>query len=193
MQKTRAKAPKNQFRIIAGKWRGRKISFPAGTAVRPTGARIRETLFNWLSPEIEGMRCLDLFAGSGALGLEALSRDAREVVFVDKDRRLTDMLAEHLDKLGNPRATIACQSAESWLAGASDVFDLVFLDPPFGVHPLDNLCKLLSAKRLIRDGGYGYLEMSAAAPAPQLPAGWAVLRDKQAGRVRFQLVQYHQS
>ncbi|NNF15457.1 MAG: 16S rRNA (guanine(966)-N(2))-methyltransferase RsmD [Gammaproteobacteria bacterium] len=182
-------APGNRFRIIAGQWRGRRIGYAAGTTARPTGDRVRETLFNWLNPLVEGTRCLDLFAGSGALGLEALSRGAREVVFVDRDQRLMRSLSENIEKLGCSNATVYTRSAEKWLETFHSAFDVVFLDPPFGDHVLDNLCKLIGAKDTVRQGGYCYLEMAATAPTPELPPGWTVLRDKRAGQVRFQLVQ----
>src|ERR1700691_5200239 len=128
----------NSVRIIGGSWRGRRVHFPDSPGLRPTPDRVRETLFNWLQHSIAGTRCLDLFAGSGALGLEALSRGAREVVFVEPAFAPAEMLADELKRfeagdLGGSRGRIVQVSAERFLAAPGEPFDVIFLDSPFGL------------------------------------------------------------
>ena len=128
----------NQLRIIGGRHRGRRLQFNPGRGLRPTPDRVRETLFNWLQRDIQGARCLDLFAGSGALGLEALSRGAAEVVFVERQRTAAEQIRRHLDLLGETsRGTVRRQDALRLLQDAPEQrFDIVFVDPPFA----DRLC-----------------------------------------------------
>ena len=120
----------NELRIIGGQWRGRKLRFPDRPSLRPTLGRVRETLFTWLAPNISGTRCLDLFAGSGALGFEALSRGAAEVTFVERDRKAAAAIRSNVELL-QARATVVCQPAKQYLARTRARFDIVFLDPPF--------------------------------------------------------------
>lgn len=122
----------NQVRIIAGCWRGRKLSFAPVAGVRPSPDRVRETLFNWLSPVIRDARCLDLYAGSGALGIEAASRGASSVVLVDSDPQVVNCLREQLQLLGAAQIEVVQSTVEAWLAAPADPFDIVFLDPPSG-------------------------------------------------------------
>ncbi len=176
-----------RFRIIAGRWRGRRLAFPALPDVRPTADRVRETLFNWLAPVIEGARCLDLFAGSGALGLEALSRGAAAVTFVDKEPRLIRAIAAHLDTLGCETGSTLCAEASTYLAARPEPFDIVFLDPPFASGPLDALCQMISGTGVLSPGGRIYLEQDAGAEPPKLPPDWEILRSARAGNVRYHL------
>ncbi len=186
--KPRRRAPdKGLFRIIGGRWRGRKLSFPALEGVRPTGDRVRETLFNWLQPRISGARCLDLYAGSGALGLEALSRGAGEVVFVDRQPVLIRAIEVHLHTLGASAGRCRCEDAAVFLKGRSAPFDLVFLDPPFGQVDWQGLCEALGSGGWLKDGAWVYMEEAAAAGAPPLPEGWALVRDARAGNVGYHL------
>jgi len=182
-----AGAAAGRFRIIAGQWRGRRLPFPALEGVRPTADRVRETLFNWLAPVIEGARCLDLFAGSGALGLEALSRGAAAVTFVDREPRLIRAIAAHLDTLGCETGSTLCAEAATYLAARPEPFDIVFLDPPFDSGPLDALCQTISDAGVLSPGGRVYLEQDAANPPPKLPPGWEMLRSARAGNVRYHL------
>ena len=175
-----------QLRIISGRWRGRRIRLPELADIRPTGDRIRETLFNWLAPIIAGARCLDLFAGSGALGLEALSRGAGETVFVERDEAAVRHLEGTLEQLECREATVIRADALRFLRGPARPFDIVWLDPPFGAIDLENLCTLLEPGWLAH-GARIYLEMSRYDDLPSLPAGWVVDRDKMAGQVRFVL------
>ncbi len=176
-----------KLRIIGGRWRGRCFAGPRGDVTRPTGDRIRETLFNWLAPFIDGTRCLDLFAGTGALGLEALSRGAAEVSFVEQDAGAVRQLEATLRELDCADASVIRGDALHFLAGPPTPFDIVFLDPPFGVIDPGNLCTLLDNNWLAR-GGYVYIERRRANTVPELPAGWTVVRDKTAGQVHFILV-----
>ena len=174
------------LRIIGGQWRSRRLSFPMLPGLRPTPDRVRETLFNWLAPIVEGARCLDLFAGSGALGLEALSRGAAEVVFVEHDHRAAQALRNNLYKLD---ATERVHEADAlaWLQHTtSQPFDIVLLDPPFGLGLLNPVCALLAGGGWLAAGAMVYLESEPDAPL-QLPAGMAMVRDKRAGQVAYRL------
>lgn len=164
------------LRIIGGKWRGRRLTFPEGTAVRPTPDRVRETLFNWLQPQLHGARCLDLFAGSGVLGFEALSRGACEAWFVESDRSLADALDAHARHLG-AAVRIAHEDAERFLSRSPDAhFDVVFLDPPYSL-PLEPFLARLSP--FTRAATYLYVERPARTG---LPANESI-KWKKTGRV----------
>lgn len=178
----------NEFRIIGGKYRRRRLAFAARSEARPTPNRVRETLFNWLEPVVEGCSVLDLFAGSGALGLEALSRGAKSAVFVERDAALVRSLRSNLELLNCPQGTVEHKEAESWLESGQEPVDVVFLDPPFAAHSHGKLCKLLALHRSIVPGGWCYLEMPADQEPDPLPEGWDVFRDKRAGNVRYRLV-----
>lgn len=178
---------RNQLRIIGGKWRGRKISFPDVEGLRPTADRIRETVFNWLAPHIEGARCLDLFAGSGAMGFEALSRDADDVVLVDTDSEAIKHLRRNSEILGDPRPHIYQQRAEDFRA-TDPSYDIVFLDPPFAYSDLDQLLQSLEQHLPLAPGAWIYLE-SAVNRAIVAPQHWRLHRHKQAGQVAYRLFQ----
>jgi 16S rRNA (guanine966-N2)-methyltransferase len=180
-------APGRTLRVIGGSWRGRKIRFPPVEAIRPTPDRVRETVFNWLQQDIAGAHCLDLYAGSGALGLEALSRGAARVVFVDKEPDVTRHLANTLVELGCDRGQVVCAGAARYLEGVPQPFDVVFVDPPYADRALADACRLLDARGWLRPGGLAYLEDRATAGAPPLPAGWTLLRSKRAGEVGYHL------
>jgi 16S rRNA (guanine966-N2)-methyltransferase len=128
----RARTGRQQLRIIGGQWRGRKLDFPALEGLRPTTDRLRETLFNWLQADIPGSQCLDLFAGSGALGLEALSRGAAGVTFVDQDTRACRQIRQHLDTLSCTRGRVQ-QARLPLLPDDLPPADIIFMDPPFGL------------------------------------------------------------
>ena len=171
----------NTLRIIGGELRGRKISFPDAKDLRPTPDRVRETLFNWLQMQIHGARCLDLFAGSGALGLEALSRGAAEVVFVERDGRVLQKLRENLTLLGLDKGRCVQASAEQFLRGSAEPFDIVFLDPPFKDDVLAGLCASLEAGGWLSEEFRLYMERPQRLAMPDLPAGWELLRETKAG------------
>lgn len=177
---------RNEFRIISGEWRRRRFSFPALPGIRPSPDRVRETLFNWLQERTAGARCLDLFTGSGALGLEALSRGAASCVFVDQERVALDALRSHLDALHVSTAELVQSDAIAFLTGKPRKFDLVFLDPPYASDLLERALALLSSGEWLAPGARVYLEY-AAAHRPQIPSGWVMLRESRAGNVGFGL------
>jgi 16S rRNA (guanine966-N2)-methyltransferase len=170
-------------RIIAGAWRGRRIRFPAVADLRPTPDRVRETLFNWLQGVVVDARCLDLFAGSGALGLEALSRGASGVVFVEQDRSAAEALAGTLATLRAPQGQVVREDAFRYLARPSTPFDIVFLDPPFAKGWLIELCTLLEAGGWLAPRAFIYLEARAREAIGPLPSSWEAVRDTRAGDV----------
>ena len=179
-----------RLRIVAGKWRSRLLDIADVPGLRPTSERIRETLFNWLAPSIQGARCLDLFAGTGALGFEALSRGATTVVFVDNSRRATRAIEKSAKTLNATGALVHCTDAEDYLRTARrEPFDIVFLDPPFADDRLDDLCRLIDQLGLLAPGGLVYLEQDRAKPGIELPERWSLLKDKTAGNVRYMLVE----
>jgi len=188
--KTPAMTPagRNSVRIIGGTWRGRRIQFPDLPGLRPTPDRVRETVFNWLQLAVAHARCLDLFAGSGALGLEALSRGAREVVFVEQAVAAARSLREQLTRLGGTaRAKVVEMGARRYLGLPAEPFDLVFVDPPFGQEALPTYLPLLAAGNYVVPGGLVYLECERAAGEPVLPPGWELLKSKSAGEVGYHL------
>jgi len=177
----------NELRIIGGQWRGRKIRFPRRPGIRPTPDRVRETLFNWLAPVVQGSSCLDLFAGSGALGLEALSRGAATATFIESDRATADRLRETLSTLAPERAVVLQADALRWLDGPPQRFGLAFLDPPFGSGLLAEALRKLDSGGWLSPGAYVYLEAPAKDGAPALPAGWTLHRSGKAGAVGYHL------
>ncbi|HEV8019397.1 MAG TPA: 16S rRNA (guanine(966)-N(2))-methyltransferase RsmD [Steroidobacteraceae bacterium] len=175
------------LRIIGGTWRGRKLRFPAAAAIRPTPDRVRETLFNWLGAATAGARCLDAFAGSGALGLEALSRGAAHVTFIEQDAAAVAALRERLAEWGAGNALVVRADALRHLAAPpAEAYDIVFLDPPFAAGVLARAAALLEHGWL-REGALVYVECAAREPLPPLPVNWQSLKAKQAGEVGYHL------
>jgi 16S rRNA (guanine966-N2)-methyltransferase len=175
------------LRIIGGTWRGRKLRFPDGAGIRPTPDRVRETLFNWLGARLPGTRCLDLFAGSGALGLEALSRGAAHVTFVEQEARAARELALRLIEWEAQGGRVARADALRFLAGTAEAYDLVFLDPPFDSDLLARSAAALAAHAWLSPGALIYVEAGARGELPSLPAQWRLLKAKQAGEVGYYL------
>jgi len=160
-----------QLRIIGGHWRGRRLRFAASSGVRPTPDHVRETLFNWLAPIVHRSRCLDLYAGSGALGIEALSRGAAAVDFVDSSRSAVEAIRDALHTLDVSSvgaATVSQNTAERYVGAARDPWDIVFLDPPFGQDLAFPMAQTLLDSTLIREDGLIYVETERTANAPTL-------------------------
>jgi len=187
--KARNKSQPGRLRIVAGKWRSRLLQIADVPGLRPTSERIRETLFNWLMPRLAGARCLDLFAGTGALGLEALSRGAAESVFVESSPQAVATLQENVATLKCPDAHVHHADAFAFLL-RDDVgeFDVVFLDPPFAADSLQEMCRLLANSSVLATGARVYIEEDRSRPEPLLPEGWDVIKRKTAGNVRYSLV-----
>jgi len=177
-----------QLRIIGGQWRGRKLAFTPAEGLRPTGDRIRETLFNWLAADIVGAHCADLFAGSGALGLEALSRGAAHCDFADCSSAAVAQVRDHLNLLSAyEKASCHPVSALDFLSRTSTPYDIVFVDPPFELQLVEPVCAALSQHQLLRKYALVYVEMEATQPAPRTPPGWNLHREKHAGSVTYRL------
>ncbi len=178
-----------RLRIVAGKWRSRLLRIIDEPELRPTSERIRETLFNWLSPITEGAQCLDLFAGTGALGIEALSRGASHVVFIEKSATLAAAIRKNLSELEATNAEVCQRDAVEYLNNADPKpFDIVFLDPPFDTDMLSDSCSLLRENGWLTANAIVYLEQSKDSEKPALPDGWAVTQEKVAGKVSYSLV-----
>jgi 16S rRNA (guanine966-N2)-methyltransferase len=177
------------LRIIGGRHRGRKLRFPAGIEIRPTPDRVRETLFNWLQQRVPDARVLDLFAGSGALGLEALSRGAAQVTFVEKDRRAAGAIESLAQEWQEAAVSVVCADALGWLSrpSAEGPFDIVFLDPPYDSELLASAAVALAAGGRLAPEARIYLELRARDEMPALPEGWRSLRDGRAGEVGYHL------
>ena len=175
-------------RIIAGQWRGRVIKAPEGGDTRPTGERAREALMSMLAADLSGARALDLFAGSGALGLEALSRGAASAVFVDASRKASAILASNIALLGagerSRLLTMDALAALRVLAADGDRFDIVFIDPPYARDLYRPALELLLRRGLIHPGGIACVESQAPVDAP----GYRVLKDKRYGRAHIRLI-----
>jgi 16S rRNA (guanine966-N2)-methyltransferase len=176
----------NQLRIIGGRWRGRRVRFLPLEGLRPTPDRVRETLFNWLAPVIAGARCLDLFSGSGALGMEALSRGAADVVFVERHPSACQCLRENLVALGMNLGRVAQADALTWLRGKAQPFDVVMLDPPFGQDLLVPACAALE-QGWLAPAARIYLESERSLANVELSPAWRIIREKTAGQVTYRL------
>ena len=177
-----------QLRIVAGNWRSRLLQIADVPGLRPTSERIRETLFNWLSPGLYGARCLDLCAGTGALGIEALSRGAAEVVFVERSTAATKVLKSNIASLAATNAEVLNLDARNYLGARSVTpFDIVFLDPPFQAELHAELCRLLHEQSWLAGDARIYIEMDKSQTEIRLPESWQVLKDKTAGKVRYML------
>lgn len=178
-----------KIRIIGGHWRGRKLAVPDRVGLRPTGDRVRETLFNWLQPHILGARCLDLFAGTGALGLEAASRGAERVILVERDSTLADCHRQALEWPGGEAIEVVAGDAMAWLAHADGCFDIVFLDPPFGTGMQSRALNMLVERGLLADEARVYVEQAIDEEVAE-DVRFEVVRDKRLGRVRARLLRF---
>jgi 16S rRNA (guanine966-N2)-methyltransferase len=181
---------RNSVRIIAGQYRSRKLTFPALEGLRPTADRVRETLFNWLQETIQGETCLDLFAGSGALGFEALSRGAKFVDFVEKNKVAADAVRGNIKLLEIKQAAAYCGDAIQWLRNQTTntgQYGLVFLDPPFNENLLTGIVAELENSKLLKNNGLIYIESEFSQDQIALPDTWTLQKNKRAGSVHYGL------
>lgn len=195
MSRGGARAGTNQLRIVGGKWRSRRIGFVDAEGLRPTPDRVRETLFNWLQFEINGARCLDVFAGSGALGFEALSRGAAQVVMLEKQRTQFQALQTTAQELQAVDALLVAGDALVLLSAPAawqpaDGFDGVFLDPPFHQALVPDICALLHARSLLKPGAFVYIESECEWPALALATVFVLQKSAKAGLVHAYLARY---
>jgi len=182
---------RNTVRIIGGSLRSRRINFPDLPGLRPTSDRIRETLFNWLQDDIPDARCLDLFAGSGALGIEALSRGAERVVFVEKDQKAVNSIAENLHHFEITNADLYCMDARHWAQhyrnNKERQYGVVFLDPPFVDNIIYQACSQMVESNCLKPKCKIYIEVADKIIKDKLPVDWGLKRNKQAGLVQYYL------
>jgi 16S rRNA (guanine966-N2)-methyltransferase len=176
-----------RIRIIGGRWRGRKLVVPQSMGLRPTPDRVRETLFNWLRPYLPGARCLDLFAGTGALCLEALSRGAGQVVMVEKASHVAQTLQRNLETLGAQAVEVVVTDAVAFLQPPAQPFDIIFVDPPFASDLIARCVELIDRGGWIRPGGLIYIEAPSTLRELPIPLAWELLRSKKAGQVGYHL------
>lgn len=184
------KGRSGQVRIIAGQWRSRKLPVNNVEGLRPTTDRVKETVFNWLAPYLDSAHCLDLFAGSGGLSFEALSRYAKSALLIEKDRGAAQQLQSNLATLKCNNATVKNKDSLTILEqGSEQSFDVVFIDPPFRKNLLEKTCQLLESKSWLSDDAVIYIEVESELAMPQLPSNWRCLKEKTAGQVAFSLWQ----
>lgn len=180
----------NKLRVIAGQWRGRVIQFKPGPGVRPTPDRVRETVFNWLRPRIEGAHCLDLFAGSGLLGIEALSQGAKSSTFLDNSKQNIQTLRKNLAHLNSPHNAIYHTDTLKWLQTPSPQlrYDIVFVDPPFHQNFVSPCCQLLKDNHWLAQQATLYLETEPDYTL-ELPESWSLLKQKKHGQTMSYLIE----
>ena len=184
-----AKSATSQLRVIGGQWRGRKLTFPDRPGLRPTGDRVRETLFNWVGHTLQGAQCLDLFAGSGALGIEALSRGAAHCDFVDTDREVVAYIDRHLERLDAQHdGATHCNTASDFLGTTNSTWNVVFVDPPFDARVGESALTLLLTGGHVTTDSWVYFETSRSNPEAVPETHYEIFREKTAGDVRYQLL-----
>ncbi|KAB1059846.1 16S rRNA (guanine(966)-N(2))-methyltransferase [Cronobacter sakazakii] len=176
-----------QIRIIGGQWRGRKLPVPDSPGLRPTTDRVRETLFNWLAPYLVGARCLDCFAGSGALGLEALSRYAADATLLEMERSVAQRLQKNLATLKSSAAKVVNTNTLNFLNQNGEPHDIVFVDPPFRKGLLEETLNLLETRGWLAPQALIYVESEVENGLPPVPANWQLHREKVAGQVAYRL------
>lgn len=183
----KSKQRASKLRIIAGEWRSRQLPIPDIQGLRPTPDRVRETLFNWINPYIPEAICGDLFCGSGALGLEALSRGAKYLLFVDNSKVVSQQMTDNLATLGANNADVVTQNATAFLESTTPrPLDIVFLDPPFRKGWLTKMIPLLE-KGWLAHRAFVYIEMEKEADLPPLPLHWSLKKEKTAGQLVYRL------
>ena len=180
---------KGKIRIIGGRYRGRKISV-ANEEIRPTSDRVRETVFNWLNPKLDNKCCLDLFAGTGILGIEALSRGARKVVFVDHRQDIVSEIENQITKLQLNNTAVILSDSLSYLDNSKhlDSFDIIFLDPPFGVYSLEKILEHIDKTKSLNPQGMVYYESNQSLENSMISNSWDNYRESKAGNVYYGLL-----
>jgi len=192
------KSATGSFRVIGGTWGSRRLSFPGIDGLRPTTDRVKETVFNWLASDIDGARVLDLFAGSGSLGFEALSRGAVLLTAIERDRAAAQAIRDNiklLDKQGHTTTEVIQADAIEWLKQSlakGSTYDLVFLDPPFRQGLLDECIELLRYNPLLQKGALVYLELEQERNDLKTPVHWGLLKEKEAGQVSYRLYEVNE-
>ncbi len=179
----------SKLRIIAGEWRSRQLIFEELPGLRPTPARIRETLFNWLQQDMVGSHCLDLYAGSGALGFEAASRGAHSVVMVEENASACRQIKQNIVKLTAEQIKIRQSEVFKFLAGDPEPFNLIFLDPPFAKGLAQTTCHWLEDKAWLAEKAKIYVEAEQQLALEGMPENWQCLKNKKAGQVAYYLFQ----
>jgi len=184
----------NTLRIIAGQWRNRKLGFPDAPGLRPTTDRVRETVFNWLQAHIAGSNCLDLFAGSGAMGIEALSRDAQKVDFVEKAPLVKKQLDANLAILQANKGSTFQIDAQQFVSTCKQQYDVIFIDPPYGERLLEEILQLILEHNVLKPDGYLFIEddnkLSPLIAQTTLTDALILRKEKKAGNVYYGLAQY---
>ncbi|HGO5815151.1 TPA: 16S rRNA (guanine(966)-N(2))-methyltransferase RsmD [Mannheimia haemolytica] len=180
-----------EVRVIAGLWRGRKLPVLNAEGLRPTTDRVKETLFNWLMHDIAHSRCLDCFAGSGSLGIEALSRQAQAVIFLEKFANAANQLKKNLQALKSEQGSVIHTDTLAYLAQKNngEPFDIVFIDPPFHQGFVPQVISLLAENNWLAPNAILYVETEKNHPPLELPQGWQILKEKTAGMVISRLIQ----
>lgn len=184
-----SRSQQGQLRIIGGRWRSRVLPVIEQPGLRPTPDRVRETLFNWLQAEIPGSRCLDLFTGSGALGLEAASRGANRVTLIEVEPAICRSLLSNIKTLAADNIELVQQDARLWLNKSGRGYDVVFVDPPYASDFLFEICQMLEMNHWLSDRAFIYIELPSEQELPELPSNWQIIRGKKAGQVGYYLAQ----
>ena len=183
------KANKGSFRIISGEYKGRKFEFMPSVDLRPTPDRLRETLFNWLGQSIDGKTCLDLFAGTGSLGLESLSRGADKIIFVEKNSNHLDKIKEYVESLkANGDISVIHDDVLTWLDDTNDNFDLIFVDPPFHKDLAEKVLSKIRTNSLLANLGNIYLEVEKELDLSFLNGYWEVIKETKSGKKKYLLL-----
>ena len=183
------KANKGSFRIISGEYKGRKFEFMPSLDLRPTPDRLRETLFNWLGQSIDGKTCLDLFAGTGSLGLESLSRGADKIIFVEKNSNHSDKIKGYVESLkANGDISVIHDDVLTWLDETNDNFDLIFVDPPFHKDLAEKVLSKIRTNSLLANLGNIYLEVEKELDLIFLNGYWEVIKETKSGKKKYLLL-----
>ena len=173
------------LRIIGGRWRGRKLTVIDSEGLRPTPSRVRETLFNWLQFSLSGANCLDLFAGTGALGLEAASRGVEKITLVEFNARTAEQLSKNCQQLGADNYQLVNKDAVTFLSGDQDQYDIVFIDPPYKLEIWSEIAEQLVSQDCLSLNALIYVEYPLTAIKPLLPSKWQLIKEKKAGGVNY--------